>query len=175
MVRSLRNNVFCNFRLTKYYYLPPAVVRAGWQEKESKETDRLGYADYNAFYNPGAKGPVNYALGVAGRKVRKDAGFGLHDLSAGGPPDAQADPRFKGPPLTEFPFKDDDILAGRVTVSQMLARFREAYTPADGSPLIDAGDPADGEETDIGAVGAGRADKADRFGRWGGHADEGRR
>jgi hypothetical protein len=38
----------------------------------------------------------------------------------------------------------------------MLARFRELYTPAEGSPLIDAGDPADGPGTDIGPVPAGK-------------------
>jgi len=43
-----------------------------------------------------------------------------------------------------------------VTVAQMLARFREIYTPADGSPLIDAGDPADGVGTDIGPLSAGK-------------------
>jgi hypothetical protein len=39
-----------------------------------------------------------------------------------------------------------------VTVAQILAKFREIYTPAEGSPLIGAGDPADGAGTSIGAV-----------------------
>lgn len=166
-VKSLRNNVFCNLRLTKYFSLPPAVVRPSWQEKTAKDVGRLGYADYNAFFNPDAKNPVHYTLGVAGKTVRKDAGFGLHDLPAGGAVDAEADPRFKGALFTQFPFKDEDIIAARVTVSQMLAKFRDAYTPAEGSPLTDAGDPADGEGTDVGAVGTGKAAEGDRFGRWG--------
>ena len=41
-------------------------------------------------------------------------------------------------------------------VSQMLEFYRNAYTPADGSPLIDAGWPNDGPGTDIGAVEAGK-------------------
>ena len=49
----------------------------------------------------------------------------------------------------------------------MLARFRELYTPAADSPLIDAGDPADGPDVDIGAVGGGRPHQDDRFGRFG--------
>ena len=46
-----------------------------------------------------------------------------------------------------FAFADDDIKSGKVTVSKILAFYRDAYTPAPGSPLIDAGDPADGEGT----------------------------
>jgi hypothetical protein len=38
----------------------------------------------------------------------------------------------------------------------MLAKFREIYAPAEGSPLTGAGDPADGAGTDIGAVKAGK-------------------
>ena len=62
-------------------------------------------------------------------------------------------------------FADEDIREGRVTVSTMLARFRELYSPAPGSPLIDAGDPADGPGADVGAVGAGALHAEDRFGR----------
>ena len=43
-----------------------------------------------------------------------------------------------------------------MTVSKILARYREIYRPAEGSPLIDAGDPADGDGTDLGAVDAGK-------------------
>jgi len=47
----------------------------------------------------------------------------------------------------------------------MLAQFRRAYTPAAGSPLVDAGDPADGQRVAFGAVGAGEPHKDDCFGR----------
>jgi hypothetical protein len=62
------------------------------------------------------------------------------------------DPKFKGPLPDVFPFDDVDIKAGKVTVSQMLARFREIYAPAPGSPLLGAGNPADGAGTPIGPL-----------------------
>ncbi|MBV8879603.1 MAG: hypothetical protein JO332_06565, partial [Planctomycetaceae bacterium] len=55
-----------------------------------------------------------------------------------------------------FPFDDADIKSGKVTVAEILGRFRELYTPAEGSPLVDAGDPADGAGADIGPVAAGK-------------------
>ena len=92
---------------------------------------------------------------VAGKSERKDAGFALNDLPRGGAVDAQVEPKFAGPIPSEFPWKDDEIKAGKVPVSKMLEVYRKAYAPAPGSPLIDAGDPADGPGTDIGAVDAG--------------------
>ena len=53
-------------------------------------------------------------------------------------------------------------------VAKILATYREAYTPAAGSPLIGGGDPADGAGTNIGAIGSARASDLDRFGRFGG-------
>ncbi|MBM4040786.1 MAG: hypothetical protein FJ290_19960 [Planctomycetes bacterium] len=101
-----------------------------------------------------------------GKTLRKDAGFALNDIPRGGEADQQVDPQFAGPLPTAFPFRDEDIKAGKLTVSQMLTLFRKAYAPAEGSPLIDAGDPADGEGADIGAVGAGKPHKDDCFGRF---------
>ena len=49
----------------------------------------------------------------------------------------------------------------------MLAFYREAYTPTADSPLIGAADPADGEATNIGAVGSSKRSGEDRFGRFG--------
>jgi len=149
-VKSLRNNVFFNL-------LGKAMVGPSWDEKTvTPLPERLGYSDYNLFYNPDAPTRDNYAVGVAGKTERKDAGFALNDVHRGGPRDEQVDPKFTGPLPKVFPFKDEDIKAGRVTVSQILGFFRRAYAPAPGSPLIDAGDPADGEGTDIGAVDAGK-------------------
>ena len=84
----------------------------------------------------------------------------------GGAVDAQSDPKFKGPIPRAFPFADDDIASGKVTVSKILAVYRDAYTPAEGSPLIGAGDPNDGKGTNIGAIGPA-SETADRFGRFG--------
>jgi hypothetical protein len=162
-VKSLRNNVFFNFAHGERYIKgAQAMVRPSWQETlPAALPDRLGYADYNLFQG----GRKNYALSVAGKAERKDAGFGLNDVPRGGAVDAQADPKFQGPLPDRFPFADEDIKAGRVTVPAMLARFRELYAPAAGSPLVDAGDPLDGPGADIGAVGAGAPHPEDRFGR----------
>ena len=157
-VKSLRNNVFFNFpHGEKYMRSAQAMVRPAWTEPLTDPGPaQLGYADYNAFFSPKAKVKKNYALTVAGKTERQDAGFALHDLPRGGARDEQVDPRFKGPIPAAFAFKDEDIKSGAVTVSKILAHYRDLYSPAPGSPLIDAGDPADGEGTDIGAVDAGK-------------------
>jgi hypothetical protein len=167
-VKSVRNNVFYDFGHTdRYYKGPQGMIRPAWNDAAGgAKPPRLGYADYNLFYSPKARTPRNYLLSVAGKAERADAGFGRNDIPRGGRPDEQADPRFQGPIPAAFPFADADILSGKVTVSQILAFYRAAYTPAAGSPLVGAGDPADGPGTDIGAVGPGRH-PADRFGRFG--------
>lgn len=78
-----------------------------------------------------------------------------------------ADPQFKGLIPRAFPFSDDEIKARKIGLSTILTRHCEAYSPAEGSPLIGAGDPADGAGTNIGAVGAARPSDQDRFGRFG--------
>src|SRR5262249_41694095 len=143
-----------------------ATVRPGFAEKKSDPGPaRLGYADYNLFHNPDAAEKDNYALSVAGKKERVDAGFALHDVPARGARAEQAAPRFAGPVPTRFPFDDDDIRAGKVTVAQILAHYRRVYAPGEGSPLLDAGDPADGPKSFIGAVGPGKDAPQDFFGR----------
>jgi hypothetical protein len=168
-VKSVRNNVFFNFaHKDRYYKRPQAMIRTIWNDESAEEKPaRLGYADYNLFFNPGVKAPRNYLLSVSGKTERKDAGFGRNDVPRGGKIDDQADPRFKGPIPRAFPFADDDIKARKVGISKMLAFYREAYTPAADSPLIGAGDPADGEATNIGAVGSSKRSGEDRFGRFG--------
>jgi hypothetical protein len=157
-VKSLRNNVFFNFpHGEKYMRSGQAMVRPVWTEPLTDPGPALlGYSDYNAFFSPKAKVKKNYGLSVAGKTERKDAGFGLNDLPRGGARDEQVDPKFKGPIPTAFVFDDKDIKSGAVTVSKILAHYRDLYSPGPGSPLIDAGDPADGEGTDIGAVDAGK-------------------
>ncbi|HEX5271341.1 MAG TPA: hypothetical protein VFW33_12670 [Gemmataceae bacterium] len=168
-VKSVRNNVFFNFaHKDRYYKRPQAMIRTIWNDESTEERPaRLGYADYNLFFSPGVRAPRNYLLSVSGKEEGKDAGFGRNDVPRGGRVDDQADPRFRGPIPKAFPFADDDVRARKVGVSKMLAFYREAYTPAEGSPLIGAGDPADGEGTNIGAVGPSKRPEADRFGRFG--------
>jgi hypothetical protein len=64
------------------------------------------------------------------------------------------------------------IWQGTQKVSQVLAIFRDRYTPRAGSPIIDAGDPADkdsqGRLADIGAVDVGGHDQ-DKLGKFGDH------
>jgi hypothetical protein len=157
-VKSVRNNVFYNFmHREKYVSHAQAMIRPAWTEPLSDPAPvRLGYSDYNLFYSPSARVHRNYALGVQGKVERKDAGFGLNDLPRGGAPNEQVDPKFKGPITEKFAFDDVDIKSGKVTVSKMLAHYREVYTPAPGSPLIGAGDPADGEGSSIGAIEPGK-------------------
>lgn len=168
-VKSVRNNVFCNFAHgDRYFKRPQAMIRMSWNDEPAEEKPaRLGYADYNLFYNPSAKARRNYLLAVSGKAERKDAGFGLNDIPRGGKVDEQADPQFQGPIPKAFPFSDDEIKARKVGISKILARYREVYSPAEGSPLIGTGDPADGAGTNIGAVGAARPSDQDRFGRFG--------
>lgn len=168
-VKSVRNNVFCNFaHKDRYFKGPQGAIRPAWNDEATeKKPPRLGYADYNLFHNPKVAAPRNYLLSVADKRERMDAGFGRNDVPRGGKANEQADPKFNQQLPEKFPFADDDIKAGKVTVSKILAFYRTAYSPGAGSPLIGAGDPADGEGTNIGAIGAGKESVADQFGRFG--------
>lgn len=167
-VKSVRNNVFYNFAHSdKYFKRPQAMIRTIWNDEPPEEKPaRLGYADYNLFYSTGSKFKRNYLLSVPGKKERLDDGFGHNDIPRGGKIDDQADPKFAGPIPKAFPFSNEEIKARKLGVSKMLAYYREAYAPAKDSPLIGAGDPADGAGTNIGAIG-GKSSERDRFGRFG--------
>jgi hypothetical protein len=157
-LKTMRNNVFLRFVLdSMYIWTPNAMANTGWAEQHADTTfrPRMGYADYNLFYNPASKIKDNYYLTVAGKTERIDNGFAKHDVPVAGAVDAQVDPKFAGPLVDTFPFNDPDIVAGRTTVAKMLKFFWDMYAPAAGSPLIDAGDPADGIGTDIGVVETG--------------------
>jgi hypothetical protein len=165
-LHSLRNNVFYNHP-TKFH-AGTAIIRPGFTEKKTVPGPaRLGYADYNLFSNPDAAEKQNYALSVAGKTERTDAGFAKNDAPAGGSKDAQVEPKFKGPIPKKFPFTDEEIKSRKVSVAKVLAFYREVYAPAEGSPLLGAGDPADGAGSFIGAVGPGKSAPKDEFGRLG--------
>jgi hypothetical protein len=157
---SLRSNAFVGFANRD---ADAGIVRGAEGEAATPPPERLGYADYNLFFNPAAA-KDNYALAVAGKRERMDPGFALHDAPTGGAVDSQVnDPPFataadKIP--VAFPYRDEDIKAGTVTVCQILAFYRTLFAPAAGSPLIGGGDPADVANNNIGAIGAGD----DRFG-----------
>ena len=160
---SLRNNVFMRFPF-EVADGSQAAVRPPLTEGIVPMPERLGYADYNLFYAPDVAQPRNYALAVAGRTARVDAGFALNDVPVMGAVDAQVEPQFLQEPPLALPFAEDQVVAGKLSVWQVLAQLRELYTPGAQSPLVDAGDPADGDATDIGAIGAGAPQADDRFG-----------
>jgi uncharacterized protein (TIGR03382 family) len=168
LLPSLRNNAIVRFRadlgaataMVRGYRDPEGQVEA----KLTPPAVRLGYADYNLFYNLNAAVLDNYAVAVGGKAERVDGGFALNDVSARGAIDQQADPRFVGPIPYDLPYSDEAIKAGAATVCQILRFYRTIYTPSADSPLIDRGDPADGAGTDIGAVGAGVPRDDDLFG-----------
>jgi hypothetical protein len=101
-------------------------------------------ADYNLFH---ATQTTDYS------DMRKPA----HDVSG-------ADPLFTDPPTVTFDIDLGGIWTRSTTTRDVLAKYRERYTPKAGSPLIDTGDPVGGGGNDIGAVGAGSPNAADAFG-----------
>jgi hypothetical protein len=158
LMPSMRNNIFYGVSTSG------AVVGPNVSETLTDPGPaRLGYTDYNCFYyDPATPLQNNYAITVAGLTERVDTGFALHDLPVAGPKDASVDPIFKGPLPSGFPFNDSDILSGAVTVSQILAYYRDAYSPAQNSPVIGAGDPQDGPGVSIGAVEVAGGSSADQ-------------
>src|SRR6185503_7284489 len=118
---------FYNFAHGEMYFKrPQAMIRTIWNDESTEaKPARLGHADYNLFFSPLVKRPRNYLLAVAGKTERRDAGFGLNDIPRGGQVDEQADPKFKGPLPKSFPFSDDEIKVRKVTVSKILALYRD--------------------------------------------------
>ena len=113
------------------------------------EADGTLVADNNLF--SGQQGtPKNYS----------DNRAPAHDV---GGLNAQVDPHFVEPG-EPWRYGFDDLWTRRVPVSQVLAKYRARYTPAPGSPLIDAGDRQFVAGNDIGAVGAGQPAADDLFG-----------
>jgi hypothetical protein len=138
---TLDSNAFVNFPTRT-----AAVIDKEDQQGEAPGTIR---AEYNGFFNPQT---TNYTGGVAPS----------HDLNGGAP----TDPRFAGP-LPKAPFEMDKaaVWKRQLPVSQILSAYRTFYTPTQGSPYIDAGDPGVCACNDIGAIGAGPVpNPLDRFG-----------
>ena len=134
----------------------------------------FGAVDYNAFYSPDNSTRDNYA--IAGMSEGSTPGFATHDVSGSGSVGVQdgqlsASP-FAMPRIYPYAaFVDEAAVWNRTqTLSSILALFRAHYTPANGSAVIDAGDPADndahGRRVDIGAIDASGHD-SDRFGKFG--------
>lgn len=159
---SLRSNLIYGFR----FEANDPIIGPRDGEPLFPIPPRLGYADYNLFFTPASAPVRTYGLSVQNRVERVDSGFALHDAPVGGAVDEQVDPQLADPNKPCFPWSDDDIKARKVTVSQMLAYWRAAYTPLAGSPVRSGGDPADGTGNTIGAVGDA-ALAGDQFGKFG--------
>jgi hypothetical protein len=103
---------------------------------------------YNSFYNPQVTGNHNYsdnrdpATDIGGLNVQMNPGF------------ANA--------VNNYGIDDTAMWLRTTTLRQVLQMYRNRYTPATGSPLIDAGHGGNGN--DIGAVGAGAPNADDQFG-----------
>lgn len=147
---TLRNNVFTGVKAISGLANNAIVARGG---KEKDLESRVAYADYNCFFNLDAPKAADYDPQI---NAQKDAG--THDV--------KSDPKFAIGRLIPYPVNDQDIWTGKMRVSQVLALYRQRYTPGAGSALIGAGDPQDGKGSFIGAIGAGGDAPQDRFGRF---------
>jgi hypothetical protein len=108
-------------------------------------------ADYNGWFNPLAPQSARYLSGIAGNPP------GLHDV--------QANPQLSGQPEVPYRVAEGCSWLGSCTTGQVLSHYRDLYRPAAGSPLVNAGSPADGAGAFIGAVGLNGSHSLDLFGR----------
>ncbi|MGE0863336.1 MAG: hypothetical protein AB7P34_05470 [Vicinamibacterales bacterium] len=144
--QSIRNNLFTSFSNVNGF--GGAFVSA---PEGQVAAPRVTSADYNAWYNPLAANSVRYLPGIVGNAP------GEHDVIA--------NPFLSGTPDVPYRISEGCIWLRSCSVGQVLSYYREMYRPAAGSPLIGAGDPADGPGTAIGAVGPNTSNPVDRFGR----------
>jgi hypothetical protein len=111
----------------------------------------------------------NPAVDIAGGSMTTDYNlfFGAKSsYSDGRNPahDLETDPKLSAPPKVQFDLDEVGVWKRTVTVRDVLTHYRMLYTPASGSPVIDAGDPAGGSGNDIGAVDDGDVNAGDHFG-----------
>jgi hypothetical protein len=151
---SLCNNIFTGGTVPENW---PRVNR---KPIVSGDAGCIAAADYNCFFNPNAGKVPNYLDGLVTSKV------GEHDVNS--------DPGFTRGGVYPFPINQADVWNRTCTVSQVLAYYRARYAPAPGSPVLNGGDPANGKNSYIGAIGAG-TDAADLFGKFGDSGKEKRR
>src|SRR5262249_11255551 len=108
----------------------------------------LTNAGYNSFYNPGVSGFHNYS-------------DNRHPATDIGALNAQVNPGYTNA-VNNYGIDDTAMWQRTTTARQVLQMYRTRYTPAPGSPLIDAGHGGNGN--DIGAVGSGLSNTNDQFG-----------
>lgn len=162
LIERLSANAITSFIIPAEYAAVSSIdIETQYDTDPPPGDARMHYADYNLFYNPGSPSQTDYSVMVEPDDVhpiaKGSAGFALHDVHAA--------PGFKGPLPTSFPFASADVQSGAVRVSDILAHYRELYSPVGQSPLIGAGDPMFGAHQNIGAIGQGAdVDPADQFG-----------
>ena len=146
---SIRNNLFTQFVNISSQY-GRAVISAPEGQVSSA---RVTSADYNAFYSPNGTANIRYLPNIVSNPP------GDHDM--------QANPQLAGAVASEVPYRISEgcLWLKDCTTGQVLSHYREVYRPTASSPLINAGDPADGVGTAIGAVGPDDTNPADLFGR----------
>lgn len=133
-------------------------MRGGAAISEKDVPDSVKTIDYNLWSDAGRK--ERFRQIVITGKNPGDEGFGKHDVPPPGRDDEQPAPgKVVVNPDVKFPFPDDQMLDRRHTPAEVLAVYRQAYALVDGSPAIDAGDPAAAADTavtdgkpDIGAI-----------------------
>jgi hypothetical protein len=146
---SIRNNLFVNF----------SEVQSGFGRAFVSTSDgttsspRVTTADYNAWHNPLAPNSLHYLAGLI--------------QNAPGSHDVLGNPRLSGSSEIPYQVSQSCLWLGTCATRDVLAHYREVYRPAANSPLIGAGDPADGVGTAIGAVGPDDSNPVDLFGRVG--------
>ncbi len=152
---SLRSNVFANFP----YRVAPVTTGPFNMEAIAPA---FAYADYNAFFNPTkmTPSPVNYFATSSVGTMPGTPGFGGHDVGGFNADNLSTDPKFVGSSDPTLPgtaglyaFSQWEVWARTRTVSEMLRYFADYYRPGASSPLIGAGDPADGAGSNVGAIG----------------------
>lgn len=116
---------------------------------EEKTPDAIASTDHNLF----AAAPVRHKGVVMSNRKPGEAGFDGASRSVEAIAGVCAEPGFGYP----FPWSTGQLLDGTVGIAEVLRRYRAAYAPVAGSPLIDAGSPEDAKDAtdgrcDIGAV-----------------------
>jgi len=161
LIERVDSNAIANFVIQAGFAAVSKLGPDTYEDNPPPGDTRMHYADYNLFYNPDSPSQVDYSIAVEPDDVnplpKGSDGFALHDVHAA--------PGFKGSLPAAFPFASSDVEVGTVTVSTILAHYRDLYTPGTGSPLIGAGNPTGGAHNNIGAIGQGSdLDPNDRFG-----------
>ncbi|HYD50074.1 MAG TPA: hypothetical protein VEB21_17075, partial [Terriglobales bacterium] len=146
MIDSIRNNLFTSFLNVNSAYDGAWVSTPDGPPALPRVTE----ADYNGWFNPLAFGSTRYLAGVVSGSA------GANDL--------QADPQLSGEAEIPYQVAEGCIWLGDCSAADVLSHYRALYRPSPTSPLLNAGDPADGSDSFIGAVGPRDTNPTDLFG-----------